>query len=202
MLKNILFSKKFLIGFGIFILVILLFSLLKSSIIPPTLIVSNPTNNANKFSTMNPLELKFKESVINSDFDVISSPENIWTVNQLTDTALTITHQKQLFSGTKYLLTLNWKGKYFATLNFTTEETQKDFELIKNVKEEIAKNYPLATLMPYETPRFRVVYSGPLTLEITIKNPNLTSEEVIDEVKAWVTRNGANAEEHKYNIAQ
>ncbi len=69
------------------------------------------------------------------------------------------------------------------------------------MKDELARDYPLAQKLPYSTPDYRVVYSSPMTLEITLKNSNLTSVEVIDEIKSWVTKNGGDVANHKYVIA-
>ena len=61
----------------------------------------------------------------------------------------------------------------------------------------MARDYPLATKVPYENNDIKIVYSAPMALEITLKNPNLTSAEVIEAVKSWVTQNGGDADAHK-----
>lgn len=199
-IKNIVFSKQFIIGFGGLIIIILVYSLIRPSLITPTLLESDPPNNFNKLSTINPIQLEFRDEVINTDFKITSVPEVNWQVNQVYDRVISLSHEKQLTPSKPYLLKIIWKNKEVTTLSYKTEDTQQDYELIKNVKEEIAKNYPLAKLMPYDTLGYSLVYTGPLTLEITLKNPNLKSQEVIDEVKGWVSANGANAEAHKYFV--
>lgn len=201
MLKEILLSKKSLIVLGFIAVVAFTLSLIKPKLIPPVLLSSNPQNNQAKVSTILPVELKFKEKVSNNEFTVTSVPETSWVPTQKDETTILLTHPKQLMPAKQYLLTISWNGTEITKLSFTTEDTQQDYEVIKNVKDEITKNYPLAKLMPLETSNFRVIYSEALTLEITIKNPNLTSAEVIEEVKSWVTQNGGNTSAHKYVIA-
>lgn len=201
MLKQFILSKKFLIILGIVAIIALIFSSIKPKLIPPVLLASNPQNNQVKVSTVLPIELKFKEQVVNDEFIVSSVPETSWTPTQKDPTTISLTHPKQLIPSTPYLLTIMWNETVVAKLSFTTEATQQDYEVIKNVKDEVARNYPLARLVPVETSNLRAIYSAPMTLEITLKNPNLTSTEAIDEVKSWVTDKGGDAVSHKYVVA-
>lgn len=133
-----------------------------------------------------------------SDLELSSSPPfnlQLTTVDQNTFTA---THALAFQPATTYTLTLSWKGHPLQTHSFTTIKSQEDPLLIQNMKDELKRDYPLAQLLPYTTSQYRVVYSAPLTLEIALKNPNLTSEEVIAEIKNWVTKNGGDATIHRF----
>lgn len=198
---NFIKSKKFLLALAGITVITLIFSLVKPRLVVPTLLKSIPPNNSNNISTIKPITLEFEGVVISSDFAIVSSPEHSFDIKQIDNYSLSVVPTKQLTPEIKYSLSVVWKNNPLTTLIFTTQHTETDYELLKNVKAEIAKNYPLATLMPYETSNYKVLYSGPLTLEITSKNPNLKSQELIDSVKSWVIQNGADASAHKYVIA-
>lgn len=201
MFKNLISSKKFLLilAFIAFPTLILAFLPKKEPI--PKLLQITPPDQGRNVSVIGTITAEYDISVDSSQFVISSVPPADWKVTQSRDKILTFASIKPLERYTKYTLTINWGDQVLHTLSFTTQDTQQDYEVIQNVKDEIAKNYPLARLMPLETSNFRIIYSQALTLEITIKNPNLTSAEVIAEVKSWVTQNGGDAESHKYIIA-
>lgn len=201
MLQKIITSKKFLISLSLLTLFVVISSIIKTKTAVPELISSSPANNSTNFSVVGPIELKFNSTISASDFLLSSIPEMTWALQQQDGFSLTASHTATLQAKTQYVLKISWRNKIINTITFNTEATQTDYELIKNVKKEVNRDYPMAMFTPYSTSGYLVVYSTPLTLEITIKNPNLTRGEVIDEVKSWVTENGGDVAAHKFVIA-
>lgn len=136
-----------------------------------------------------------------SDFTLTSTPNVNFTLSLPSPNTLLANHSLAFQPATTYTLTLSWQGHILQTHTLTTIKSQEDPLLIQNMNDELARDYPLAQKLPYNIPSYRLVYSAPMTLEITLKNPNLTSAEVIDEVKSWVTSVGGNADAHKYVIS-
>ncbi len=120
---------------------------------------------------------------------------------RLAPLAIAIRSKQYLRVDQQYTLNLSYNGDLIYTLSFKTLRQQSDPRYVQEVNNEMARDYPLATKLPYESPVFTIRYSSPLTLEITVKNPNLTTQEIIDEVKVWVTQNGGDTSAHKYVIA-
>lgn len=187
------------VGLGV-VLAIFVF-LNKSMASPPQIVAANPTHNALAVSLeIKPL-LTFDEEVFAADFTLASVPSISWTLSQSSPTSLRAQPALLLQPQTKYLLQIKWKDQKLPDYSFTTQTSQTDPLLIKNMKDELARDYPLAQSTPYTTPLYRVVYSSPMTLEITLKNLNITSQEAIDEIKEWVKSMGGDAEAHRYVIA-
>jgi hypothetical protein len=195
-LKNLLIVAILL---GIISFIIYLFSLLSPKL--PIIIKSLPKHNSLQNSVTNPLIIQFDAPVIFSDFTIISTPKEDWTISQVDNQTISINHQKYLFSNTKYMITLSYKGRPLPDYVFTTAAGQSDPRFLQDIKLKMDMQFPLMAITPYNTSQYRVVYSAPLTLEITIKNRNLTTVEAIDQVKSWVTKNGGDADSHKYVIA-
>ena len=135
------------------------------------------------------------------ELSIKSSPPINFKLEILNQNAIIATHSLAFQPATTYAVTLYWKDQIILTHSFTTIKSQEDPLLIQNMKDELARDYPLAQKLPLNTTQYRVVYSAPLTLEISIKNPNLTSAEIIEEVKSWVAQNGGDSSAHKYVIA-
>ena len=136
-----------------------------------------------------------------SDITITSNPVfNFQLVQQNTNT-LIATHTLNFQPATTYVITIDWQNNNIFTHSFTTVKSQVDSLLIQNMKDELARDYPLGQLTPYTTPSYRVVYSAPMTLEIIIKNQSITPEIAIADIKSWVNKNGGDVSAHQYIIA-
>lgn len=198
MWQQIVTSKKFLFSLSLIALVALAFSFIKPRSVLPELMRSSPANNQTNVGVLAPVELQFKGDVDPRDLALASTPNVSWEIIPRSDTAVVFTHEKPLQAKTKYSLTLSWRGQPLTTLSFETEATQTDYELIKNTKALLARDYPLAGLIPYDTPLYRVVYSAPLTLQITLKNPTTTKDQATTDIQAWVKSGGQDPATHQY----
>lgn len=196
-----LFTTKNIKIFALITIIIFGFSFFKSKPASPNLLAVDPKTGYTKLSTIKPISLIFDKNVDLKDFSISSTPSSEWDIRQLDSKSILITPKLQLLPETKYNLAVNWSTTTITNLLYTTEATQKDYELIKNVNKEIENNYPLAKYIPTNESNFSLVYSDILTLNITIINPNLSSSEIIDEVKSWVTKNGGDVTAHKFVIA-
>lgn len=203
MFKKLLASKKFLLVLAILTFVALLLNWARPSLVPPTLISSAPANNSRNVGLTAPLELQFDGPVDPADFSLTSVPEAPWNINSVSAAtlSLSLTPTQSLAQNTKYTLNILWQGRSLTTLVFTTESTQTDRVLLDRLAAELQRDYPLANFVPYETALYRVIYISPRVLEITLKNPNFTSEEAINDIRQWVTSKGGDAASHTYTVA-
>lgn len=167
----------------------------------PEIILSTPQNNSVGNSVTSPLSLKFNLPIIVGDIRVNSNPNEDWELTQVDKQTISLNHKKYLQSNTKYFLSFSYKGSPLTSIVFSTAGGQNSPRYFQELESELDRDYPLAIKTPYETSSFRVVYSLPLTLEITLKNSDLSEDEVIAEVKSWVTKNGGDATAHKYIFA-
>ncbi len=200
MFKKIITSKVFYVVLTTLIIAGLTALTIKSKVNPPVLISTTPPENSINIGVLSSIALDFNEKVIVSDFEIKSSPEASWRLVQKDDFTLVAKADKMLTSETKYQLNLSWKQQPLETIFYTTARNQTDYELINDIKAEVARDYPLSKFTPYDAPQLSAVYGPPLTLEITIKNSNLSTQEAIDQVKNWVKEKGGDEEAHKYII--
>ena len=167
----------------------------------PPIISTNPSNNAAKTTLDQPFIVNFKQPIQVTDFSLTSEPTLSWDIAQTSSTTLTATHSLDFQPSTTYTLTLAWKNQAYSPIKITTMASQVDPLFIKQTNDELARDYPLAQLLPYNTDLYRVVYSAPMTLEITIKNENILPEKAFGEIRSWVTSVGGDADAHKYVIS-
>lgn len=202
MFTKLLTSKKFLLGLGGLALLTLALSFFLPQANKPTLISSTPHTNSTKYSLIDPLEFKFRNSVLATDFSLSSTPVSEWVITQKDVQTLSATHPKPLSPSTQYTVNILWKGQFLASLTFTTIASQTDYELLDRLETELARDYPLANFVPYTTVQYRVIYTAPLTLEITLKNPNISSDEAVADIQSWVKSQGVDPASHKYVVAE
>ncbi|KKU13357.1 MAG: hypothetical protein UX21_C0047G0001, partial [Microgenomates group bacterium GW2011_GWC2_45_8] len=84
--------------------------------------------------------------------------------------------------------------------SFTTKPTQTDQIILDQIHAELKDKYPLANKTPYTTPEYRVIYSAPLTLEITLKTGALAPDAAISQIQLWVKNNGLDPSTHQYLV--
>lgn len=169
-----------------------------------TLISSYPTKDSNLSNLNSPITLEFNQKISLSDFKFEIIPTETFSLEQSGGTKIIIKLDKTPKINTKYSLNILYKDKHVDIVNFTTnvpKDTQYDARFLQDTQAELDAQYPLIAKTPYSTPEYRVVYSAPMTLKITIKNPNIASQKVIEEIRAWVTQNGSDASAHKYILA-
>lgn len=176
---------------------IVLFIYFKLNPSMPRLISSSPIDLSKDVALAKLPTFEFDKPIDLTDVVIISSPKTSWVLTQTKATNITATHTPDFQPATTYTISLTWKNKPLAGLEFKTLASQVDPLLLQEMKEELARDYPLARFTPYKTSNYRVVYSSPMTFEITMINSNLTSEDAIEEVKSWITKNGGDAASHK-----
>ena len=198
---KILTNKKFLIGLAILALATLIVSLFPKASSTPTLITSTPADKATKVSVFEPLSLTYNQNVLPYLFTISSIPEEIWDIKQEVPDSIILEHKRFLVVNQLYVITIHYDSKLVNTLSFTTKAEQNDPRYLQTIQATMDRDYPLATKLPYNTDLYRVVYSAPMVLEITIKNPNITPEKAFSEIRAWVTSVGGDANAHKYVVS-
>lgn len=192
-------SYKFILALAVITLILIIANIFKGS--APKLVGSNPKNNGIQTNFNAPTTLEFDSKIDLKDLSFTIIPEEVFNPVQISEKKINLIFQQPLRIKTTYSINLFFKGKQFSQLNFSTPESQKDARFNLEVQKNMENKYPLMAITPYETSQFKTEYIDPLTLGITIKNPNLTSQEVIDEVKAWVTQNKGDVNSHKYVIS-
>lgn len=201
-MKNLL-NKKNIIILAVIAVVFLIFSLFYKPKQPlPQLLLSSPTEGSARASLTDPIQLKFDQELDLTLLTVTSTPIEEWSIQPGDNKFVVILKSKQyLHVETKYALNINYNKQPITTLNFKTIAQQGDPRYTQEVLNEMARDYPIAVKLPYSTDLYRVVYSAPMILEITIKNENILPEKAFSEIRAWVTSVGGDADAHKYVIS-
>lgn len=167
---------------------------------PITITGSVPTNGSSKVSVFDPITITFNQKIDPKNIIVTSDPSEDWTISQDVSNSIKINHGLYLRVATTYKLTIVQNNNtVVGTLNFETAQEQNDPRQLQNLQSQLNKSYPLASLTPYETSDYKVVYSAPLTLQINIKS-SIEKQEAISEVQAWVKSNGVEPLTHKYIV--
>lgn len=203
-MQKLLLNKKFLIGLSTLAIVTLIYSLFSSSknlLALPTIIKSTPAQGVVGVDVFRPITIQYDKNVFIDDLDINSEPSEKWELIQVGPDTIGLTHKLALRPSTKYSLILSWKNQPLSPLVFTTLASQGDPRLVQTLTEEFNRDYPLAKKTPYISDTYYVVYSAPMVLEITIKNPAITPEKAFSEIRAWVTSVGGDANAHKYVIS-
>lgn len=201
-MKKLITTKNIVI-FLIITLFVFLVSILYNPKTPiPTVISASPKHNSKNISVTENILVKFDQTVDLSKIVVTSVPEEEWSLKSSTDKSVVALESKQyLLADSDYAISIYHESQLVTVLNYKTIAQQGDPRYTQTVLKEMDRDYPLATKFPYSGPNFRLIYDAPLTIGITIKNPNLTSQEVIEEVKEWVSQNGLSSVSHKYIIS-
>lgn len=192
------YKKYILIFFGIATVILLLLAK-KSPSLPQLASFSPQDQSQNNALTVVPTYI-FEIPISISDITIRSNPPFEYSLSQTDEGTIVANHRLAFQPSSTYTITLIWQDQIILTHTFTTKKSQEDPLLIQSMKDELARDYPLAQLLPLETSQYRIVYSAPMTLEITVKNPNLTSTEAIDYAKNWVSKNGSSSNLHKFVV--
>ena len=198
------FRKKTIFILLAVTLVVVVVSLFYRPVNPlPNIISTSLTTSSTKVNYFDPLRLKFDQSINPSLLSIKSVPEESWSVTSAIGdpTSIVLDHAQYFRVNTDYSLTIFYNNQQIHVLKFRTTPQQSDPRYVQEVNKEMARDYPLATKVPYENNDIKIVYSAPMTLEITIKNGSISSQAATEEVKSWVTSVGGDAATHKYVIA-
>ncbi len=168
--------------------------------LPLTILGTTPQEGSSQVSPFDSVTITFNQRVNPQEISVTSTPSENWSVSQNISNILTITHGEYLRVATPYTLTIMQDNKTIGTLKFETAHEQNDPRLLQTLQSELDQKYPLASLTPYETSDYKVVYSAPLTFEIQIKS-SIQPQDAISQVKEWVKSNGVDPATHKYIIS-
>lgn len=199
---QLLLNKKFLIALALLALLTTILSLvLKPRDVVPKVVSSSPANGSTNVTHFDSIEFVFDHPLDQELVLAQSIPAEDWVVTPSGTNVVVLRPKKYLRVDTPYSLSLRYAGEEIYSLSFKTIPQQSDPRYAQQVVEDLRRDYPLAHIVPHETPLYRIVYTSPLALEITIINQNLTSQEIIAEVKSWVSQNGGDASSHKYTIA-
>jgi hypothetical protein len=158
---------------------------------------SVPAQGASEVNVFDPITITFNQNVDPTSITVTSNPSENWTITQNTPNSITIDHSLYLKIATTYKLTVMQNDSNIETLTFETAHDQNDPRQLQSLKSQLNNDYPLASLTPYETSDYRVVYSAPLTLEIDIKS-SIGTQDAILQVQSWVKSQGVDPVTHKY----
>lgn len=166
----------------------------------PKITQTNPLDYATKVSLYDNLKITYDKPLAVSEISYNLFPSTPLSVTADKESHV-IVPSRPLQPSTEYSLQIKWNEQMLKTLVFTTNPSQTDPILIENIKTELERDYPLGQKLPLNKPGFRVVYSAPLTLEITLKNEGAERDGVINAVRDWVKENGQEPDSHTYTIA-
>lgn len=189
-------KKLFLILGGALLFLIILrifFSLTK----PPQLIKTNPSHQESGVELNSEIILTFDKDIKKELLTIQTYPPINYLVS-ISGTTATLTPQKSYLPQTTYSLKIYYKNQHQQNLSFTTQQAQSNPRQIQEIQERVERQYPLATLTPYETQNYSVTYTNPLTLEIEMLSNNISSKEAIQLVKNWVSSQGLDPKTHTY----
>jgi hypothetical protein len=160
---------------------------------------SSPANGDAGVSVFDPFTVTFNEPADFLTVTAVSDPTEQWVVTQASPNSVKIDHKLYLRVATNYTLTILQHGNPIGKIVFRTANEQNDPRFLQGLQVERDKKYPLLSLTPLETAKYRIVYSAPLTLEVSLK-VSADSQEAIEEVRSWVKSRGIDPSTHKYVV--
>ncbi len=199
---QLLNNRKFLIIFGVLVLITLIISLIiKPTTILPEIIKTSPVERSTKVNYFDNISFTFNVDIDPTLVSLTSIPEENWQKSPKSTREIIFNSAQYLQVNTQYILTLSYQNKPIHTLTFTTIPQQSDPRYVQEVNNEIERDYPLAVKTPYDAPGFTVVYSKPLALEITLKEGVEERSEIINAVRDWVKESGLDPDSHTYSFS-
>lgn len=199
---HLLSNRKFLITLAIITLSTFIISLvLKPSAPLPEVIKTSPIDRSTKVNYFDKISYVFNSDLDPNLLTLTSIPEENWQKSPKNTREVIFNSAQYLQVNTQYILTLSYNQTPIHTLTFTTIPQQSDPRYVQEVNNEIKRDYPLAVKTPYDAPGFSVVYSKPLTLEITLKESVDERSEIINAVRDWVKENGLDPDSHTYTFS-
>mgnify|MGYP000896873998 CR=1 FL=1 len=189
-------------AFVLFVIISILYLFMareeKKQISTPLAIVSStPKEGSSGVSVFDPITITFNQSVDMKDINVTSDPTENWDILQTTPNTIKVEHDIYLRVATTYKLTITQQGSTVGVLTFETAREQNDPRLLQSLQSELDRDYPLASLTPYKTSNYRVIYIAPLTFEIEIVG-SMSVEDAISQVQSWVKMNNIDPATHEY----
>lgn len=195
-------NRKFLIIFGIAVLLTFIFSLvLKPSIPLPEVTKTSPIDRSTKVNYFDKISYTFNSNVDPNLLTLTSIPEENWQKSPKNTREVIFNSVQYLQVNTQYTLTLSYNQIPIHNLTFTTIPQQSDPRYVQEVNNELKRDYPLAVKTPLERPGFSAVYSKPLTLEITLKAGVNERSEIVNTIRDWVKENGLDPDSHTYTFS-
>lgn len=192
--------RRYALPLLVLTLLVFVILLLRSRTTPVSISSTLPAHEAVKVSLLPTLTLTFAEGPGNTPITLQSDPPFESRLIDVKSNALSFTPTTALTPNTQYIITVLANGHSIYTFRFTTLTPPTDQVLIDNLHQELKDNYPLSSKTPYTTSNYRVIYSAPLTLEITLKNATLSSAQAVAEVKSWVESQGLDPSSHQYLV--
>lgn len=181
--------------------VFLLFRFLPSPL-APTLTATTPLPQSTNVPLLPTVKLQFDLPISPSDVTLLATPPIEFRLVAATDQVLSFSPTAPLSPLTRYTLTITTPNPEPFTLIFTTMATQTDSALLDRLHTKLADQYPLAKQTPYTTTLYRVTYSAPLTLKITVTDPSLSDQQAIAQVQAWVKAHQLDPSSHQYAVVK
>lgn len=199
---HLLTNKKFLLGFGLLAILTFILSLVLRPLAPlPEVVRTSPTDRSTKVNYFDTIAYSFNQDIDPGLLKLSSVPEENWQQNPQNSRTVSYAPAQYFQVNTQYSLTLTYNDQPIHTLTFTTLPQQSDPRYVQEVNNELKRDYPLAVKTPLDRPGFSVVYSHPLTLEITLKAGFDERSEVINTVRDWVKENGLDPDSHTYTFS-
>lgn len=193
-------NKKIIITLFLILLTLIGINIINSLFFkPPELISTVPPNRTSAVELTTPIILNFSRPVSPSDVKLVSSGQEDFTLRG-EGNSIVAEHDKAFFNNRDYTVEIYFQGDLIDALIFTTLRQESDPRVTQEIQETVENDYPLASLTPYRTDNFEVVYSAPLTLQIEIYANSLSANDAINIVKSWVNLQGLDPDSHTYTL--
>lgn len=189
---------RFLLPFASLAILVIFF--LTRSTPLPTLTSTSPTDQSIGVALLPTITLRFTKDLPNSPITLSSVPDALYRPTAILARELSFTPSTPLSPNTTYRISIQFGESMLHQFSFTTKPTQTDQVVLDQIHLELKDKYPLAQKTPYTTSEYRVIYSAPLTLEITLKNTALTTDQAISQIKSWVKSQGLDPTTHQYKV--
>ncbi|MFH1244553.1 MAG: Ig-like domain-containing protein [bacterium] len=189
---------RFLLPLALLVILVIFFLTRPTSL--PNLTSTSPTDKSIGVALLPEITLRFADDLPDTPITLSSMPEVSYRPTTILARELGFTPSAPLSPNTTYRLSIQLGGSVLHQFSFTTKVTQTDQVVLDQIHLELKDKYPLAQKTPYSTPEYRVIYSAPLTLEITLKTSALTPAQAISQIQSWVKSQGLDPTTHQFLV--
>lgn len=163
----------------------------------PQVILVSPQNNEENVSINPKIEIEFDKPANEKKISVTFLPEVEFSQIPAEDKlSLIIQSSFPLNPSTTYNFVIKYGKQTIWQSSFKTIQLEGDASIPIEGQKYTEDNFPLAQYIPYETGKYSVRYSLPLTLKVTIING--IKKEIETEINAWMKSKGVEPKTHQF----
>lgn len=167
---------------------------------PLKILKVTPSDKETSVDLNQPITIALNKSINLGKLTVTSNPSLDFNVTNIGNSQISLTPKLSYLQNTFYTVVFHYNQNVLGAVSFTTNKAQSDPQFLERVAAQMVVDYPLAADMPYTKTGYRAYYIGPRILTIEIYDPKIPQDNVLTEIKKWVSSRSVDPASHEYKF--